>query len=265
MKFTDICRVLDEIAPLRLAEDWDNSGVQLYSGNGDISRILCAMEINDAVIDEAERKGAGLIVTHHPLLLDGIRNFSVSDVPSRYILRLAKLGISAYAAHTCFDVADGGINDYLAKLIGLENVRKACPLKAEDPDTMLFRIGEVQMPCKLSEYAEFLKTRLSKSPGLRVCGDPERIIRKVCVCGGSGGSYWREALAEGADLYITGELKHHDAGPALDSGLCLIDATHAGTECWFTENMAEKLRRSLGDEVLVLESESEINPFKFTV
>ncbi len=265
MKKQEIYRIIDEAAPLKYAEDWDNCGVQIDVGGEEVNTVLCAMEINDAVINEAVEKKAELIVTHHPLIFDGLKNLDQKDIPARYVIRLVQAGISVLSAHTCFDVADGGINDCLADLLGLENVSKACEMIPGVPETMLFRVGDLPEPMKLRDCAVYVRSRLPWSPGLRIAGDPEKIIKKVCVCGGSGGSYWNEALETGADLYVTGEIKHHDAGPASDSGLAVIEASHAATECSFAGKMADILRQAAAEGLTVLETESCVEPFAFSI
>ena len=262
MKKKDIYRIIDEISPLKYAEGWDNCGVQTDVGPEDAERILCALEINDAVIDEAIEKDIDLIVTHHPLIFEGLKSLDEAAIPSRYVIRLIKAGISVFSVHTCFDVADGGINDCLAEKLGLLNVRKVCPLIPGEEKSMLLRIGELEENMDLKSFAGYVSKKLEIPAGVRVAGDPERIVRSVCVCGGSGSEYWKEAMDAGADVFVSGEVKHHDAAPAVDSGFAVICATHAGTEKWFAENMAAQLKERIGDGAEVIISESESDPFK---
>ena len=100
-----LLNVLEEIAPLALAEEWDNSGMQIDTGKKEVERILVALEITERVIDEAVREKCGMIVCHHPLLFVPVRRIAPDFTVGHYILRLIKEGISVYAAHTCFDKA----------------------------------------------------------------------------------------------------------------------------------------------------------------
>lgn len=262
MKKKEIYKILDDIAALSLAEDWDNSGVQVDAGNEDISSVLCTLELNDAVIGEAEEKGVQLIISHHPLMLEGIRSLDAENVPSRYVLRLAAAGISCFSLHTCFDVAAGGMNDYLAEYIGLRNITASLEQIQGVPQSRLLRTGDIHEPMKLSAYAVYLRGRLNSGPGFRVCGDPDSMIRRVCVCAGAGSGFWREALESGAELYVSGDIKHHDAAAAAECGLAIIDTTHAGTEFLFAPNIASQLRARVA-ELDIFEAESRVNPFSF--
>lgn len=264
MNREELYDILNSIAPPEYAESWDNCGRQVELADSEINRILLAMEINHAVIDEAAALGAELIITHHPLVVDPIKNFTHDEVPGAYVLRLAREGISLFSMHTNFDCADGGINDYIAELIGLTNIMKSARIVPEMDEALLLRTGDLEEPVTLSDFARELRNLLPNGPGLRVAGEPDKMIYRVSVCGGGGSGYWTEALYAGADLFISGDIKHHDAAGALASGLAVIDATHAATEVQFGENLAEKLMAyELPLEIFV--SEVDINPFTFQI
>ena len=248
--------VLNDIAPLSLQEEWDNSGLQVDCGNKEVQRVLLALEITNRVIDEAKREKCDMIVCHHPLLFVPVRQITPDYTTGAYILRLIKEGISVYAAHTCFDKAPGGNNDHLMKEIG-------CSVP-EDLAGGIARIGHLD---KLVTFDEFISNVNAACgyEGLRIQGDSDREISRVAVCTGAGGEYLYEAYRQGADAFVSGDIRHHDAQAARDLGICLIDAGHYGTEWQFVPNMAAKLRADERFTAEVVKSESMTNPFDYTL
>ena len=115
--------IMDSICPEDLAAEWDNSGFQIsMPGDSVGERILVALDITDAIIDQAEMIGADTIVTHHPLFFDPLKSLSYDDNAGRYAIRLSAKGISVYSCHTNFDRMQGGINDEIGRLLGMRNV-----------------------------------------------------------------------------------------------------------------------------------------------
>ena len=110
--------VLNDIAPLSLQEEWDNSGVQIAFGDREISRVLVALEVTKDVIREAKREHCDFILCHHPLLFLPVKCIEPEFTVGAYIQELIRAEIGVYAAHTCFDKAPGGNNDYLMKALG---------------------------------------------------------------------------------------------------------------------------------------------------
>ena len=119
MKISEVIRITDEICPPELAEEWDKCGWQIKCGDGDVTGVLTALEITGAVIDEAVSRGANLIITHHPMIFQGIKSVDVNTVLGNYIIRLINNGISVYSCHTDFDKAEGGNNDYIGEALEL--------------------------------------------------------------------------------------------------------------------------------------------------
>ena len=123
MKKRDFAEIIEKLCPSETAESWDNCGFQINGTGSEISTVLVALEVTEAVIDEAERKGAQLILTHHPMLFHGIKRIDSEEIVGKYIFRLVQRDISVYSCHTSFDKLQGGNNDYLGLLFGFENVR----------------------------------------------------------------------------------------------------------------------------------------------
>lgn len=136
IKCSDISNYMEELAPSCLAEDWDNVGLLLGSGNKAVRKILVCLDVTANVVREAVQKQADLIVSHHPLIFKGMKKIVEDDPKGRIIIELIKNGIGVYSAHTNLDVADNGVNEYLAKVLGLTGLQNLNHYKSED----LFKI-----------------------------------------------------------------------------------------------------------------------------
>jgi dinuclear metal center YbgI/SA1388 family protein len=270
--YEDVIKKIEEIAPPDLAPPWDNSGVQIHTGRPQIEKILVCLEINGEIIEEAKENGVDLIVSHHPLIfhpLKSIEPWGYSDSPpaqekvgaqvtAKYVIDLIKADISVYSAHISFDRAPAGNNAHLARLLDLRDVRS--PEQGEDEAVGI--IGDFAQPILPEEVLD----RLSKVQGIsreemRIVGAPDRLIRTVALCTGGGEDFLPLAIAEGCDLFITGDVRFHQAQLAHAAGIALIDAGHFGTEKIFEKNLAGQLEESLGGDVEVMVSRVWGDPF----
>lgn len=247
-------RILETVCPSETQEEWDNSGIQINTEFSEVQRVLIALEITDAVIDEAEQRQADMIVTHHPLIFDPMKHIDNSDVPGHYVQRLIKDGISVYSAHTSFDKLEGGNNDELGRILGFADIEKF------DNGNDFCRKGITPVEMSFSDVI----SRTSEALGVdekffKAAGDLDTMITTVGWCTGAGGEFISEAAEEGLDLFITGDLKYHDAQLADALGICVLDAGHYGTEQIFVNNMADHLSSKTNCEIL--RSEIDINPF----
>lgn len=256
MNTKQILKVIDKFAPLSSQDDWDNSGVQICTSDKEIKRALIALDITDAVIKEAIDNNIDLIITHHPLLFYPYQTVDVEFNPDRYIIKLVQYDINVISFHTPFDKAKGGINDYFLNKLGLKNI------KAIDE---YVRVGSFAKGIKLKDLAKKI-ANVSKQEGfVKVQGDPDTIIKSVGMCSGSGGDMFHKALSYGADVYISGDIKHSVALEAKDCGICLIDAGHYGTENCFIDDMYELLSDKLKGKVKLYKTKTNQNPFDYTV
>ena len=257
MKYKEFIDIMEEIAPTEHYQDIDNSGPQIYSGAQDIDKILVCLEINMSVLMEAADVNADLILTHHPLLFTPQSVISFNDLPGRYIHWSINLGVSVYSAHLSFDFAADGNNSYMAKLLGLVNVEPGGVSNAWT--------GEFPQPMNYYQACRHVERALDLPENYIRCVDAGRTdIKKVGLCAGAGGSYIPEAVKAGCDLFITGDLKLHEAQYAKASGISVIDAGHYGTEKIFTENMAAQVKKiafERGLDVDVIMSEANTNPY----
>lgn len=256
MKGEEIARCIEQRSPLTLQESWDHSGFQLCFHRREITRLLVALEITEAVIDEAERVAAEMIVTHHPLLFQPIKLIDDNDVTGNYLVRLCKAEISVYASHTPFDKCESGNNDDLGRLLHLRNLQV---MTADE--TGFCRFGYVDGDCTALEYMEQIAQWLDLDMrSFAFVGRLTDRVFQVGLCTGAGADFIDVAKMAGCDLFITGDVKYHTAQRAKEIGLNLLDLGHFGTEKIFTANMAEYLQAAL-PTVEVIPSTVDLNPF----
>lgn len=248
--------IIENFCPSETQEDWDNTGIQISTKFREVNKVLVAMEITDQVIDEAVTRQADMIVTHHPLIFNGLKKIDAEDVTGRYVEKLINAGISVYSAHTSFDKADGGNNDYLGRLLGLAEIEKF------DNGNEFCRKGVTPYEITFGDFIDKTSERLGiEKRFFKATGDMARSITTVGWCTGSGGEFIDEAAGEGLDLFITGDLKYHDAQHAKALGIAVLDAGHWGTEKIFVDNMADYLGRKTNCEIM--KSEIDLNPFSW--
>ena len=242
VKVKDIQRALEDFAPLCLKMDFDNVGLLAGFSENAVDRVLVALDITDAVIEEAAREGAQLIVSHHPLFFS-LKSVTDTDRTGRKLTALLSRGISAICMHTNLDAATGGVNDALAEAAGL---RETALLSEEVFDQngtpySYGRVGTLETPMALDAYLEFLKRRLGAT-GLRY-HDAGRDVYKVASVGGSGGGDLKHAAAHGCDTFLTADIKYDVFLEAKELGLNIIDGDHFCTENVVTPVLEGRLRQ----------------------
>ncbi|MFH8367471.1 Nif3-like dinuclear metal center hexameric protein [Streptomyces sp. NPDC018031] len=240
----DVIAALDALWPPERAEQWDAVGTVCGDPQAEVSRVLFAVDPVQEVADEAVRLGADLLITHHPLYLRGTTTVAAGTFKGRVVHTLIKNDIALHVAHTNADRADPGVSDALAGALDLRVTGPLVPDPA-DPDGRrgLGRICELETPQTLAAFARRAAARLpATAQGIRVAGDPERTVRTVAVCGGSGDGLFDAVRAAGVDAYLTADLRHHPASEASQHGpLGLVDAAHWATEWPWTEQAAAQL------------------------
>ena len=235
----DVFSWIDGIAPFETCEPWDNSGLLAGSMKSRVTGIYCALDVSAKVIDDAIAKGCNLIVTHHPIMFGGRKNLREDDAEGRMLCSLVRNNISVISAHTNFDKAEGGVNDILAKRIGIES-----PKLIEGDEEGFLRIGEIR-PMRLDAFTDFVKRTLGDA--VRAYGDPEMIVRKVAVCGGAGGEFAAFAQKCGADAYVTGEMRYHDSLDLAQTGFATLQAGHDATEKIAVERFKQLFETKLAE------------------
>ena len=118
-ELSDISEFLERLAPLRLAESWDNVGLLIGDRASEVSRVMTCLSVTPSTVSEAVARRAELIVTHHPVLFRAVKRLTSDDPQTGALLELVRAGTAVYSAHTAFDSAKGGINEMLAGRLGL--------------------------------------------------------------------------------------------------------------------------------------------------
>ena len=235
----DLLAILDAAYPVGRAQSWDAVGLVCGDPEAEVGRVLLAVDPVDAVVDEALDWGAGLLVTHHPLLLKPVSGVPATNFKGRSLHRLIRGGCALLTAHTNADVARPGVSDALAGALGLSIGDPVLPLPGDASGRLgLGRFGELPDAEPLSAFAARVAAALpATAAGVRTAGDPDRPIRRVAVCGGAGDD--RELLAAvraaEVDAYVNADLRHHPASEAMEAarfggGPALVDVAHYASE-----------------------------------
>ena len=244
LRVKDILKEIELYAPLPLQESFDNAGVQVGDINQTATGVLLCLDVTEEVIDEAVKKGAEVVVTHHPLIFAPLTSVESDSL----VYKAVKSGVTFISSHTCLDKAIGGVNDCLARKAGITNVQ-------HDTVDEFLKIGEVE-PCCAKEFAEKIKAALG---GAVAFTDNGKTIRRVAFCSGGGGDLINAAAAMGADALLTGEAKHHEFLEAKHLGVALFAAGHYETEVVACDYLSDILSKEFDDAQVVLFKRAPVN------
>lgn len=225
IRLTDISNIIEQTAPLRLQEEWDNCGWQVGPLTEEATGALLCVDVTPEVLDEAIAKGCNLIVSHHPLIFSGLRKISPADETTSLVIKAIRNNISIYSSHTAMDRTPQGVSGMMCSKLGL----KECVI-LDNPDGTegLGMIGFTDRPYSEKEYLELVKNTFG-CQSIRYSDLRGRDIRKVAVCGGSGASLIDEALNQGADIFITADVKYHQYFSSLGK-MIIADIGHFESE-----------------------------------
>lgn len=239
----DVFTFLNQQAPVQYKMDFDNVGLLAGDPQAAVQCVLTALDITDAVVEEAIEAGAQLIVSHHPLIFTPLKHVTADDQTGRKVLRLAANGLSAICMHTNLDIAEGGVNDALmaaldAKVTG---ILEPTGTGVNGQALGCGRVGTLREPMTFDAFLEFTASRLHTN-GLRYCASGKP-VEHIAVCGGSGGDMLELAVALGCDTFVTADVKYDRFLAAKELGVNLIDADHFCTENVVIPPLTEKLRK----------------------
>ena len=251
MNCVEIINNLRKWAPEETQEPWDASGWQIKLADRDVTNVVVAMDVVPEVVDLAVEVGAELILTHHPFLFGGLSNVAEETTKGAMVVDLIRSGISVYSAHTNMDKAKGGVNDQWIDKLGLKNVRV---LSEEDE---LGIIGENNM--SLADLKAVFEAEAIDN--VRGYGVKKEAVETIAFVGGSGADYIDEAALQGADVLITGDVKHHDGQHASEIGLMVLDIGHFHSEKAILMAMAEWVEEISGARAHVVMN----SPFVFEI
>ncbi len=258
MTVKEIADTIEEFAPLALQESYDNAGLQVGDPHMQVSAALLCLDVTEEVLDEAIQRECNLIVSHHPLIFKGLKHLTGATPVERIVIRALSAGIAIYSAHTNLDSTFEGVSYEMAHSLGMTNLQPLQP-NPDDPKTGLGVIGDLSPTPRL----EFLR-RVKEVFGVRMLKysalDSRIVIRRVALCGGSGGSLISDALRAKADIYVTGDLKYHDFTTYGDR-MILADIGHYESEVCSQRIFSRIIREKYPDFATCF-SEAEVNPIK---
>ena len=233
MELAAFCACMERLAPRALALDFDNVGLLVEPDHREIRKVLIALDCTTITAQEAVDMGADLLVTHHPQFFHGVKSIGFSSPVTGAAALLLRHGIGHFAAHTNLDAAKGGVNDTLADLLELRDVE---PIPPEN----IGRVGILPEPLKLSDLVHKCNDLLVSHGAYT--GDPDRLISRVAVLGGSGGGDLEYAQAVKAEAFLTGEAKHSQILEARERDLPLILCGHYETEQVVLKSLMDRLQ-----------------------
>ena len=237
-KVRDVTKVIEDFAPLSVQESWDNSGLCIGSYDAPVSSVLVGLDCTPELVDEAIECGADMIVTHHPLIFSGLKKITPDDMVGEAVMKAIKAGISIYAAHTSADKVLAGVSGAMAEKLGLQNVSI---LDEDGEGTGLGVVGDLPEPLSAEDVVSLVKERF----GLKVMKASRPLegkITRVAMCGGSGGSLIKAAMASGAQLYISGDISYHNF--FIKEGFMIMDIGHYESEIEIVDILFSLLRKN---------------------
>ena len=241
---TTLLSILDTIAPFAMAEPWDNVGLMVGDPDQQVSGILIGLDPTEALIHEALALNLNTILTHHPLIFHPLKTIPTNTPMGRLLKTALSNDLSLIACHTNLDLVAAGVSNALAEKLGLRDTEPLAAAPGQNPG--FGKIGTLPAPLASEQFLRLLLTTLA-APGLQLAGVLPETIHRVALCGGSGADLAETAWAMGAQVYITGEVKHSVARWAEDAGFCVIDAGHYPTENLIVPVLAEILKKSCAD------------------
>ena len=257
MKVKEIIEIMNTIAPPELALSFDHVGLMAGSVENDVSKILVCLDLDGRVLDEAEKLGCDMVVTHHPLIFHPVEDLTEDGVRGRLLCRIVRDGLNVFSAHTNLDFTAGGVNDALAEKLGLNDI-------VATPDGQ-HRYGVLPTKISFKEFVSLADEKLSAEGVKCVVPDTFDIEKKVSKVGVSCGSYDGEVewiYKNGIDVLVTGEVKHSAAIDLSMENFATISAGHYPTEVWGAEALCERLQDVLNGKVEIVMSKAGKNPLQ---
>ena len=238
MTFYDLYKKLSQLYPESLRCEWDNDGIMCADSLDDeVNKVLITLDVTKEAVEYAIENGFDTIVSHHPLVFRSQKSISPLNYVQKKMIDLIQSGVRVMSFHTRLDAAEGGVNDTLCRLLGLDNVEV-------DPSEPIGRVGELSEEMELSAFADTVKGELN-APVVLYSGS--NMVKKIYVVGGDGKDLIDRAIAMGADTLLTGRGSYNTSIDAEEMGLNIIEAGH-----FYTEN---PVCCSLEEDISLIDSE----------
>jgi dinuclear metal center YbgI/SA1388 family protein len=257
MRALEIIKAIENFAPGSVQEEWDNSGLMIGDSDAEISSVMLSLDCTPEVIDEAIERGAGMLITHHPLIFKGLKKIGVRTVQERMIARIIKNDLVVYSVHTNIDKVPNGVSGIMADKLGLVN--RSILEKEISGETGLGITGELPKEMSAEDFIVYVKERF----GIGFVKHSRPIhaqIKKVALCGGSGNSLIGAAMKSGAQVYLSGDLSYHSF--FCEDGFMIIDIGHYESEIGVLDLLMSVILKNFPN-FAVLRSERSKNPIYY--
>ena len=258
VKIKQVLSALERFAPLPLQESWDNAGLQIGLTEAEVSGALLCLDVTEQVIDEAVAKGCNLVVSHHPLLFRGLKQVSDANDVQRTVRKAIKHDVCVISMHTNLDNAKGGVNFKMAEKLGAMVLNGACENDSLEKVPMV--VAELPEALDARQFVAHVKRCFSVE--CAHCNELlQRPIKKVAICGGAADFMLDEAIASGADAFITGEMHYHSYfGHEQEIQICVIG--HYESEQFTSEIFREIIEKACPGVACQI-AETNTNPIKY--
>lgn len=246
MKASKICKYLEQYFPLNLQEKWDVCGLQVGSFDSQIDKVMVALNADEETLDKAIVSNCQMLITHHPFLLEDIKNFNLNKVHGRFLKKAIDNDIVIYSLHTCLDKGKESVsmNDWLIHKLNVKDV--------ENYDSLgIGKKGTLVQSLTVQEFVKVVKETYGLK-NIRYNRNIDKVISKVAICGGSAASDISHLHSQ-VDCFITGDTKHGHMKMAIDNNVLLIDIGHHAEV--IMEEKVHQLLEALPLEVVVANSE----------
>lgn len=266
MTVNDICHYLEEIAPLSYQFDFDNAGLLVGDGKKQVMNVLVSLDCTEEVVEEAVQKNCNLIISHHPIIFKGLKQLTGSNYVERTVVKAIRNDIALYATHTNLDSIRQGVNGKIAEKLGLVNTCILSPssnVNKQDHDVNevgLGMVGDLQEQMDEMTFLRDLKSTM-RAGCIRYTSLRHKPVKRVAVCGGSGGFLLDTAKQANADLFVTSDYKYHEFFDA-EGELIIADIGHYESEQFTIELLCDLMTQKFPN-FAILPTETNTNPVKY--
>ncbi|XP_013186585.2 NIF3-like protein 1 isoform X2 [Amyelois transitella] len=255
----NVISVLEDFAPKDLSESWDNTGllVEPYSPRN-ITKLLLTNDLTEEVAVEADNHGCEMIISYHPPIFAPLKSVVQKSWKERIVSFLLEKRISLYSPHTSWDSAVGGVNDWLATAFDFTNVQPI--ICGSSPSVGAGRLLNLATAISLEESVAKVKQLTGLKYVRFAIGKGKTMndkVKSVALCAGSGSSVLKGVSA---DLYLTGEMLHHDVLDAAQKGISVILTNHSDSERGFLNVFSIDLQSRLQNKIEVFVSKYDKDP-----
>ena len=258
MILQDIINIIESVAPLNYQENWDNSGLQVGNRNAKVNEALLTVDVTESVVNEAIDLGCNLIISHHPLLFRGLKHLTGATPQERCVEKAIRHNIAIYSAHTSMDAYLHGVSGRIAEKLGIPNYRILIPSDT-NTNAGLGVIGELPTPMTCNALLEHIAHVFATNKAvLRWVEGAANEIKTVAICGGAGAEFVEQAIAQGADAYISADFKYHELQTAHQR-IMVVDMDHWVSE-HFTREIFEQL---LSKHITTRMAKADKSPVKY--